>query len=135
MLPALNEATVLAGILIASLVNGLIPSRAALFLAENVPKPTRETFPSFLSPAVIPASVASNARAASAFVNPASFAINSTNSLLKMFDFFLTNFILKENSYYQMTIAIKVFEPLLTILVTVSFNLYLVLSGIMLSLA
>ena len=81
MLPALNEATVFAGILRGSLVSGLIPSLAALFLAENVPKPTKATFPSFLSPEVIPSRQASNARAASAFVKPALLAINSTTSV------------------------------------------------------
>ena len=67
MLPALNEATVLAGILIASLVKGLIPSRAARFLALNVPKPTKVTFPSFFSPVWIPSNKASNTRPTSAF--------------------------------------------------------------------
>lgn len=75
MLPALNEATVLAAILIGSLVKGLIPSLAALVLALNVPNPTKDTFPSFFNPAVIPAIVASRARAASALESPASFAI------------------------------------------------------------
>ena len=91
MLPALNEATVLAGILIASLVNGLIPSLAALFLAENVPKPTKATFPSFLRPETIPSRQASNARVASAFVKPALLAINYTNSVL---DMFITSYII-----------------------------------------
>ena len=79
MLPALNDAATVAGIFIGSLVNGLIPSLAALCLAVNVPNPTKATFPSFLSPVVIPSIVASNALCASALVNPALAATNSTN--------------------------------------------------------
>ena len=82
MLPALNPATTFAGILIVSLVNGLIPSLAALSLAVKVPNPTNATFPSFLRPSVIPSIVASYALKASALVNPAFAATNSTNSVL-----------------------------------------------------
>jgi hypothetical protein len=77
----LNDTTFFAGIFIGSLVKGLIPSLAALFLEEKVPKPTSATFPSFLSPLVIPAKVASNTLPASALETPASAAINSTNSV------------------------------------------------------
>ena len=80
MLPALNVATVFAGILIASLVDGLMPVLAARFLALNVPKPTKATLPSVFNPLVTPAIVASKARKASAFVELVSLAINSTNS-------------------------------------------------------
>jgi hypothetical protein len=45
--PALNLATFLAAILIGFLVAGLIPCLAALSATEKVPKPTKETFPSF----------------------------------------------------------------------------------------
>ena len=82
MLPALKDATVLAGILIAFLVKGLIPSLAALFLAEKVPNPTKATFPCFLRPVVIPSIAASKARAASALVKPAFEAMISTNYIL-----------------------------------------------------
>ena len=45
MLPALNEATTFASMCKGSLVRGLIPSLAALFLAENVPNPIIEKVP------------------------------------------------------------------------------------------
>ena len=82
MLPALNPATTFAGILIVSLVKGLIPSLAVLFLAVKVPNPTNATFPSFLRPFVIPSIVASKALKASALVYPAVAETNSTNSVL-----------------------------------------------------
>ena len=47
--PALNLATFLAGILIAFLVAGLIPVRAALLATEKVPKPTKLTLSPDLS--------------------------------------------------------------------------------------
>ena len=92
MLPALNPAATFAGILIAFLVNGLIPSLAALFLAVKVPNPTKATFPSFLSPLVIPSKTASNALPASALVNPAFPATNSTNSVLLIVNYLPFNF-------------------------------------------
>ncbi len=83
MLPALKDATVLAGILIGSFVEGLIPSRAARFFALNLPKPTKVTSPCFLSPSVIPSNTASQARPASAFDI---FAFSATNSINSVFD-------------------------------------------------
>ena len=70
MLPALNDATVLAGMCKGSFVRGLIPSLAGRTLEVNVPKPTKVTLPSFLRPSVIASIVASSPRAASALENP-----------------------------------------------------------------
>ena len=119
MLPALNEATVFAGILSGCLVNGLIPSLAALFLALKVPNPTKATFPSFLSPVVIPSIAASNARVASASY-PYILKIALMLEKIKQKQAFFTQ---KCLFFIYNTIAIKLLLPLFTILVTVLLNL------------
>ena len=75
MLPALNPGTTRAAISTASPVCGLRPVWASLFLAEKVPNPTKVTLPVFFNPSVTPSTTASNALAASAFVNSAFAAI------------------------------------------------------------
>src|ERR1035437_9030988 len=88
--PALNLATFLAAILIGFPVCGLRPVLAALFAIEKEPKPTRITPSPFFNDLLIAVTVASNALAASTFVNFASLAIASTNcDLFIVFDLML----------------------------------------------
>jgi hypothetical protein len=81
-LPGLNFGTLAALILIASLVRGLRPVRAARFVTVNVPKPTSVTeLPRFRLPR-IPATMASRARPAAAFEISACLAMWSISSVL-----------------------------------------------------
>jgi hypothetical protein len=73
----LNVGALRAGILSSLPVCGLRPTRAARLETLKVPKPMSVTTSPFLSALVIAASVASIARPASAFVEPAAFATAS----------------------------------------------------------
>jgi len=81
-LPGRNFGTLAALILIASLVRGLRPVRAARLLTVKVPKPTNVTeLPRFKLPRM-PATSASRARPAAALEMSACLAIWSINSVL-----------------------------------------------------
>src|SRR5512137_2425396 len=80
-LPAVNLGTFLAAILIGAPVWGFLPFLAALFVTENVPKPTRVTLSPFFSDFLIAVRAASRAFPASAFVQ-VNFATSVTRSCL-----------------------------------------------------
>ena len=79
-LPAEKAGTVLAGILISLPVCGFLPVLADLFLASNVPKPTKVTFLPLATVFCTVSTQALRTSAASFCVTLAFFATSCTNS-------------------------------------------------------
>lgn len=80
--PALNLATFFAGIVMASLVEGLIPLLSALSPTEKVPKPTKEILSPSFKALVTTDTKASTAFLESVLFNPDSFEIALISSAL-----------------------------------------------------
>jgi hypothetical protein len=88
---ALNFATFFAFILMASPVKGLRPFRAARFVTENVPKPTKVSLFPFFNVFVTPSMNEFSEDVACILVMPASSAIFAISSVLFMICFKIKN--------------------------------------------